>query len=233
MPKYQCPECEAVLRRETPIAEGKKIKCPKCESVFAAVAIGEKKAPAEDAQKKAKAKPKAPPPDDEDDEVGGNYGLEKEEVDETAEKAKKGVKYGSLRDKFEKSKRGPAMAETVQPSNLCLMQGIIDCIVAIVLMMYALWPFIFSEASPKGADAREKVMIMVGAVALFALGCGCCYGASKLQDLESYQWAMAGCIMAIISLVPVGAVGGFWGVHVLKKEEVKDGFEETLTARDY
>ena len=36
MPKYQCRDCHAVLRRAEAIATGKKIRCPKCESVFAA-----------------------------------------------------------------------------------------------------------------------------------------------------------------------------------------------------
>jgi phage FluMu protein Com len=232
MPKYQCPECEAVLRRDTPLAAGKKIKCPKCETVFLPES-DEEAPPPPTPKKKPKPAAKAPPSDDDDDQVGGTYGVETEKADPAADKAKKAVKYGSLRDKFEKSKRGPAMAETVRPSNLILMQGIINCLAAITLMIYALWPFIFSESSPQGAAAREKVLIMVGAVVLFALGCMVSYGASKLQDLESYNWAMAGSIMAIISLAPTGAIGGLWAIQVLKKEEVIDGFEETLTARDY
>jgi DNA-directed RNA polymerase subunit M/transcription elongation factor TFIIS len=243
MPRYQCPECEAVLKRDTAVEEGKKIKCPKCEVIFKAKAMRPSKEEEEEEKEKAKkkdekkAKAAAGAPaagaEEEEEEEGGTYSVIKEPEDPEAEARRKEINYGSLRDKFEKSKRGPAMAETVRPSNFILMQGIIDCIAGVGLLMVMLWPFIFSEETPRGSAARNKILFMVLGVFIFAIGCLISYGASKLQSLESYNWAMTGCILAAISLLPTGAAGGIWGIVVLKDEDVIAGFEETKDARDY
>jgi hypothetical protein len=238
MPKYQCPECEAILKRDTPVEEGKKIKCPKCELIFKAKAMRETKEELEEEEKKkaaaAAAQKKAAAATDDDEEVGGSYGIIKEEKGEGDSQLKKDLYFGSLRDKFEKSKRGPAMAETVRPSNFVLMQGFFDCAGGITLVIVGLWPFIFSEEPPTGTAARNRIFMIVGGVLLFGLGCVICYGASKLQDLESYNWAMTGCILAAISIVPTGAAGGIWGIVVLKDEDVIAGFEETADKKhDY
>jgi len=246
MPKYPCPACDAVLKREAPVPTGKKIRCPKCDFTFTAVNDEDdepvKKKPTPAPKKEAdapKKKVKAPKPsgDEDDEEVGGTYGLNTTEEDaeakEPKKKKKKEVEYGSLRDKYEKSKRGPAMAKTVKPSNLILLQGIIDCIVSLVTFVVGLWPFIFSAAMPRGGEATNQILIMLGGILGFGVGCLVCYGASKLQDLESYQWAMVGSILAIISILPTGLIGGLMSIKVLKDEEVLDGFEETVDARDY
>lgn len=235
MPKYQCPECFTVLKRDDTVEEGKKIKCPKCEVVFEAEAMTERGEKKPEPKKKKKAKAKAEPVkkagDDEDE--GGFYGV-REEAEETAEeKDRRKVELGSLRDKFAKSNRGPAMATTVGPSNLLLLQGIVDCLAALALLVIALWPFVFSHDMPKGGRATEKIIMMVVAVFIFAVGCVVCYGASKLQDLGSYKWAMTGCVFGIISVLPTGAIGGVSGIMALKEETVKAGFEETLTTKDY
>jgi len=242
MPKYPCPACDAVLKREMPVPSGKKIRCPKCDFAFTAVNDEDdepvkkkaKPAPKKEAdapKKKVKAAPK--PSDDEDDEeVGGTYGLntteEEAEAKDPKKKKKKDVEYGSLRDKYEKSKRGPAMAKTVKPSNLILLQGVINCITSLVTFVIGLWPFIFSAATPRGGEATNQILIMVGGVLGFGVGCLICYGASKMQDLESHQWAMVGSILAIISVLPTGLIGGLMGIKVLKEEDVIEGFEETI-----
>ena len=78
MPKYRCPECESVLRREQPVPAGKKIKCPKCETVFAAKPLrdeGEEPAPKKarpksDGAKKPVAQPTQAQIADDDDDDG-------------------------------------------------------------------------------------------------------------------------------------------------------------------
>lgn len=232
MPKYQCPECEAILKRDTAVEEGKKIKCPKCEVIFKARALHETEEEKEREKKKAKSSAARTSSDDDDDEEeGGTYTVVEDTKGDDARA--KDVNYGSLRDKFAKSKRGPAMAETVRPSNLVLMQGFIDGLAGLGIVIVALWPFIFSEEAPKGTAARNKILFMLLGVFVFAIACVICYGASKLQDLESYTWAMIGCILAIISVAPTGAAGGIWGIVLLKNDEIKDAFEETQTMRDY
>jgi hypothetical protein len=52
-----------------------------------------------------------------------------------------------------------------------------------------------------------------------------CIGAVKMQNLESYKWAMTACIMSIINANLLGLIGGIMGLTRLKKPEVKAAFE--------
>jgi hypothetical protein len=197
MPKYQCPECEAVLKRETPVPAGKKIKCPKCEVVFAPEALRDVAATPENVKKKAKAAKKSAPTDD-DEEEGGAYELNKGGDETPAEKKKKKVNYGSLRDKFAKSKRGPAMARVVSLSNKTLLLGIIYAILCLIGIMSGLWPFIFSDKPPTGGAAGAKIWQVVSSVVMLIYVFCVCVGGSKMHTLESYAWAMTGAVMMLI-----------------------------------
>jgi hypothetical protein len=201
MPKYQCPQCEAILRREMPIASGKKVKCPKCEFIFIAEVMHEAADEPKEVKKKVKAVKKPKPKDDDDDEaVGGTYGMSSEEEEEEGGKEEKAraVNYGSLRDKYEKSTRGPAMAKLVKLSNGLLLIGFITVVFAALGIMAGLWPFIFSEKAPSGPDARDHIFKIVAFLLSGLYGGAICFGASKSHTLESYKWAMAGSILASI-----------------------------------
>jgi hypothetical protein len=202
MPKYQCPECKAVLQRENPVPEGKKIKCPKCDEIFKPKPMREAQEDPDKAKKKAKVAQKSKPAD-EDEEEGGSYGVVQEKEDTADEKKKKNVHYGTIRDKFKKSKRGPAMAKIVGVSNGMLLIGIVGALVSILVVMYGLWPFIFSEEIPRGGRMREKILIIVAAIFGFVCACSVCYGGSMFHDLRSYRWSMAAAIMCIV----IGAGG--------------------------
>jgi hypothetical protein len=156
-----------------------------------------------------------------------------ERADTVAEVKAKEVSFGSLRDKYPKSKRGPAMAKTVAPSNLILMVGALTGILAIVYLCWGIWPFIFSEQAPTGSAATNRIIHIIAAVLSFTCAALICHGGSKLHTLESYNWAMAGSIMSIIfGVAPFGIAAGVWGIVTLKDDEVKAGFEETATRRD-
>src|SRR5262245_65018318 len=204
MPKYQCPECEAVLRRAEAIAPGKKIRCPKCEAVFPARALPDDDEPAPAAQGgyavagQAKAGAKAPPPEEQED--SNPYAVIKENEDE----AKPEIHLGSLRDKFAKSKIGPAMFKTVIPSNWLLRLGLFSCVVAVFMFIYGMWPIIFCEANPIRPFIRPRVDIMLRATLMFSFGGIMCLGAAKMHDLTSYTWAIIGSVMAILIYVPLG-----------------------------
>lgn len=229
MPKYQCPECEAVLKRDTPIAEGKKIKCPKCEVIFKAEAMHD---PSEDGKKPKAAEKKVAVPADDDDAIGGSYGLVEEKAVTDEEAKRKHVDLGSLRDKYPKSKRGPAMAKTVTPSNLLLLAGALAGIWAILYLGWGLWPFIFSDSPPRGRQATQRVIHIVAAVIQFVVAALTCHGGSKMHGLESYNWSMASCILAILFCVPpIGLAAGIFGIVTLRDEEVLAGYEETATKR--
>ena len=254
MPKYQCPECEAILKREAAVEPGKKIKCPKCETIFKAKPMREmdEEEPEEEEvkkvkKKKAKAAPEKKKEGDDDSEEGGSYTV----VEETAEKKKK-LYFGSLRDKFAKSKRGPAMSMLVSPSNWIMAEGILICVGSILAVGVGFWPFIFSnEAMPRN-EVMNQIIIVVCGVLGFVFGGFLCYTASCMHELRYYSLVWVGCIAATLpplACLVVAIVFGFirdftWAypmilmdtfVYGLMKafkaissEDVKDGFIETV-----
>src|SRR5262245_55495043 len=195
MPTYRCPECETVLRRDQPVPEGKKMKRPKCEFVFAPKAVAEKAAkPTGDKSKSAgdKGKPAAkgkptgkepPKPSatpaviNDDDEDGGSYTVVHEEEQERA------VNYGSLRDKFKKSKRGPSMAKAVKPTNNMLLEGVLCCVGGIATMIIGIWPMVFSEDP---TTLKERLPLILGGIFGFAIAAFMSYCLSRFHELTSY-----------------------------------------------
>ncbi|HKA07297.1 MAG TPA: hypothetical protein VKD71_08575 [Gemmataceae bacterium] len=247
MPKYQCPECEAFLRRAEAIPEGKKIRCPKCEAVFPARAMSDDE-PAEEpagyAVAGAAPPPKVPIADDENSDP---YSV----IKETGDEVKPEIFLGSLRDRFAKSKIGPAMYKTVIPSNWLLRLGLFSCSCAVIMFIIGLWPIVFCEANPLRPFVRPRVEIMLRATFMFSFGGIMCLGASKMHDLTSYSWSIIGSIMALLIYVPAGilfalfivlimgplgmllaavvlglAFVGVWCLIVLLSPAVREGFRE-------
>jgi hypothetical protein len=251
MPKYQCPECEAILRRAEAIATGKKIRCPKCEAVFPAKPMAEDEEAKEPAQEgyalagQSKAAPKPAPVEEE--ENSNPYAVIKESEDEV----KPEIHLGSLRDKFAKSTIGPAMFKTVIPSNWLLRLGLFSCAVAVAWFIFAMWPLIFCEATTSRPFIRPRVDMMYKAVAMFIFGSIMCLGAARMHDLTNYTMAIIGSIMALLIYVPAGllvsslaliilgslgimiaalvmglACVGLWCLIVLMNKDVRAGFKE-------
>jgi hypothetical protein len=228
MPKYQCPECEAILKRDTPIAAGKKIKCPKCELIFAAKPMRE----TEDVKSREAEEEKTQPTtaatsgESEDDEEGGSYSLKEEAAATEADlKAKKeSLYFGSLRDKFAKSKRGPAMARVVGFSNSMLFIGGLLIILNLFGFFVGLWPFLFSDNPPQGARAHQKIYIMVSAVINIIIGGFICYGGSKLHTLESWGFALAGGILTALTGLGTCVSGLILCIGIIRGRDSGDTF---------
>jgi hypothetical protein len=249
MAKYQCPDCKAVLRRAEAIAPGKKIRCPKCEAVFPAVLIPDD----EPAKEKAEAygvaglPAAAPKPPVEEEENSNPYAV----IKETGEDIKPEIHLGSLRDRFAKSKIGPAMFKTVIPSNWLLRLGLFSCVVAVFMFIYGLWPIVFCEADPLRPFIRPRVTIMIEAAFMFTFGSIMCLGAARMHDLSSYSWAIIGSCMSMVIYLPAGllvasfiliilgpiglllaalilglALVGVWCLIVLFNASVREGFRE-------
>jgi len=247
MPKYQCPECEAFLRRAEAIPEGKKIRCPKCESMFRAKALPDDE-PVEEQTGYAVAG--VAPPKKEvvvEEENSDPYKV----IKETGDQVKQEIYLGSLRDKFAKSKIGPAMFKTVIPSNWLLRLGLFSCVCSVIMFIIGVWPIVFCEADPIRPFIRPRVNIMLQATLSFAFGAIMCLGASKMHDLTSYPMAIVGSIMALLIYVPSGimlaliimlilgplgmllaavvlglAFVGVWCLIVLMSPSVREGFRE-------
>jgi hypothetical protein len=257
MPKYQCPECDAVLRRAAAIPEGKKIRCPKCEAVFPARAMADDEPapePAQEGYALAGQKAAAKPAPIEEEENSNPYAVIKESEDEV----KPEIHLGSLRDKFAKSTIGPAMYRTVIPSNWLLRLGLFSCAVAVFWFIYGIWPIIFCEANPIRPFIRMRVDMMYKAVLMFTFGAIMCFGAAKMHDLTNYTWSIVGSIMALLIYVPIGilvalmaililgplgmliaalvmglALVGLWCLIVLMNKEVREGFKERAEEVSY
>jgi hypothetical protein len=254
MPKYQCPECEAVLRRAEAVAAGKKIRCPKCEAVFPANPLPDDEPAPEPAADPAAgyavaglpAKPTKPAYQD-DDEDSNPYKV----IKETGNEVKPEIHLGSLRDRFAKSKIGPAMFKTVLPSNWLLRLGLFSCVVAVFWFAFGVWPIVFCEATPLRPFIRPRVDIMLRATLMFSFGSIMCLGASRMHDLTSYTWSIIGACMALLIYVPLGilvallillilgpmgmllaaavmamAFVGVWCLIVLMNPAVREGFRE-------
>ena len=214
--RYPCPECGAVLKPKQAVPPGKKMRCPKCEAVFVPVAVaaaapakGKSKATAGKTKEAITATPKAAapaPPVDEDNDRG-SYTVATDEDDQPGKKKKRpaGVEYGSLRDKFAKSARGPALAKTTIPANWVMFSGILACVGYIVLFCVGFWPLVFTKEWPTAGVVVLCIVVMAVAVFGFVWWGLVIQGMFKMATLESYTWSWVGSVMAMLGNLP-GAV---------------------------
>ena len=241
---YTCPnsDCGVTLKTPDRVPAGKRVKCPKCGQHF--TPEPEEKAPppsskkpdaaaglfkfADDPKKPGASPPPAPPPpivddDDEDEEsVRRGYGVVKETAEEVAQAKKNKVNFGAVEDKHKKSARGPAIALLVMPSNLLTFEGIVTAIGGIVLFTIGMWPLVFNDAPPGDEEVEEAIVAMLLGLMTFGWGAFICFGASQMQELRSYMWAMAGSVMGVLPLLV-----GIYGIVMLQNPKVKAGFEES------
>lgn len=221
MPVYTCPECATKIKRSQPVEPGKKLKCPECETVFKIK--GEKPA----APKPEKKPAPAPVPSSskwDDDDGPANYAVAAE-ADTAESQEERDKAFGPLRERFEKSKRGPALQIVVKPSNFLIMWGVIACICGAGTGLVATWDMIFVrevvETKKKGLydvgdnktkfyqmsdDERNYRLIwLASGIGYFLWGAVVCAGASKMHEVEMYWLAFTGSVMAIACpLLPLG-----------------------------
>ncbi|VTU01185.1 : Nucleoplasmin [Gemmataceae bacterium] len=182
----------------------------------------------------AKAPPKeAPPPpppakspfadDDEESQesIKRGYQITLETEEEKKEAEKHRPKFEDAQEKHKKSARGPAMALLVFPSNLMTAEGLITGALGLLWFVQGAWPLLFNDAPPGEEELEEALVDMIVGVSVFVWGGMICFGASQMQELGSYPWAMTGAVMA---LVP-GLVGAA-GIIALQNPAVKAGFAE-------
>ena len=234
---YTCPnpDCGVTLKTPSRVAVGKSVKCPKCSQPFVPETGDEA---AGEPRKPPGAKPPAPEPapaaphlpfadDDEDAEsVKRGYGVIKESEDEVKETAKNKPKFTEVQDKFKKSARGPAQGLLVMPSNLLLAGGLVLAAASVVYFVIGMWPLVFNDAPPGEEELDEAVFGMLMGVLGFVWAALICYGASQMQELGSYIFAMLGAIMGIPLLV------GIFAIIMLQNPRVKAGFEEAEAGPD-
>ena len=254
---YTCPNagCGVTLKTPNPVPAGKRVKCPKCSQMFTPVPGGNSKPQAsggagpagpgtfkfvEEEEKKKPAKkqpPKAEPPptkkptiDDEDEDpevVKRGYGVVKDSQQEIDEAEKNKPKFGQIQEKFKKSARGPAVALLVMPVNLLTFEGLVTAAGGITMFVIGMWPLVFNDAPPGDEETEEAIVMMLLGCMTFAWGAFICFGASQMQELSSYLWAMAGAITGVLPLLV-----GIYAIIMLQNPKVKAGFEEHVGALD-
>jgi len=246
---YTCPNstCGVTLKTASPVPAGKRVKCPKCSQMFTpvpeqkekekekgkpAAAAGTFKFADDDGKKKDDAPPAEAPKknqweqeieDEESDEsIKKGYGV----VQETEEEKKKSedikVKFERVEDKYKKSARGPAVALLVMPSNLLTGEGLLTAIGGLAMFVIGMWPLAFNDAPPGDEETEEAIVLMLLGCLTFLWGAVICFGASQMQELGSYMWAMLGAVMGVLPLLV-----GIFAIIMLTNPKVKAGFEES------
>lgn len=218
MPVYVCPECKVKIKRTKPIEQGKKARCPKCQAgVPASALFAEPKVPAAAAPAKGRY--------DDDDDGPAQYGVVQDVFDPEVE-ARKEEAFNALKDRFEKSKRGPALELVVKPSNYLLLCGVLTCAVALGGAFWSVFPMIFKVEkvqekkamywNPGDKDKRQyeeltddqkttRWLCLAGFVGFFIWGAVVSAGAAKMHEIEMYWLAFVASIMALVGpFVPVG-----------------------------
>jgi hypothetical protein len=167
---YSCPECHAVLRPKRPFPPGKKAKCPECGTIFLP--------PAEPKAAASRPKPGGGAVDDEDGDETYSFVEEKKEepedevVDEDddfdddedrprrkrkmTDKEKRMAIFDAVKDHKPKSKRGPAQAAIIGPSNKLMFTGIAGCAGWLFFMLVISWPYIFPPDEPDPNAAANQ-----------------------------------------------------------------------------
>ncbi len=235
--QYTCPACAAKMRTAQAVPPGKSIKCPKCGQLFAPVAAAQGAAQGV-AQGAVAAKPPevfkladdpppaspAPPPRLADEEETGRpkaYGVVIESEEELKKYDKNKPKF-NIEDKFKRSFRGPAQAMLVAPSNLLMVQGLLTATVAIFIFIVGMWPLVFNEAPPSDEEWEEAIITMILALLAFGWAALIFIGASEMQQVGSYTWALVGSIAGLLPML-----GGLLGLIMLFDKDVRQGFEES------
>lgn len=231
----KCPKCNQ------PFVPEKDDDAPAAVETFKLADEPPPKRPAPAAPKPAKATAKAPPKeappppppakakspfadDDEESEesIKRGYAVTLETEAEKKEADKHKPKFEDAQEKHKKSARGPAMALLVLPSNLMTAEGLLTALFGLVWFIQGMWPLAFNDAPPGEEELEEALVDMIVGVSVFVWGGMICLGASQMQELGSYPWAMTGAVMA---LVP-GLVGAA-GIIALQNPVVKAGFAES------
>jgi hypothetical protein len=252
--QYECPECGNKVKLAQPAAPGKKLRCPVCEAAFVprAETIPLVEEPARAAKPAAQAAPAAARPavakpaaqpvrpvaakpahpslvedEEEDPRNPTPYGVIQESEEEKRLAAKNKPTFRETHDKFKKSARGPASALLVMPTNLLIAEGSLTSIAGLATVVIGLWPLVFTEAAPSDEEIAEQLVIIFAGLVAFVYGCLICLGASKMQSLESYAWALVGAVLGILPLL-----AGIFAIVALRDPRVIAGFEEMEGAVD-
>jgi hypothetical protein len=230
---YTCPNCNEALVLDKAVAPGKKVKCGNCDFVF--IPNKETFAVAKDPPKPAKpaaakpapaaaapAAPKRVVAEEDDESKITAYDLVQETEEEARAAEKNKPKFTNIQEKHKRSARGPASAALVLPTNLLIFAGVLTSIAGIAVILVYTWNLIFTDASPSDDEINDALPFVGLGVLMFFWGGLVCFGAFKMQSLESYSWALTGAVLGSIPLLV-----GLFALITLRDPKVIAGFKET------
>lgn len=174
----------------------------------------------------AKPAPPPKPPADDDDDLAAYGVLQESEEEQRLAEANK-PKFTNLADKFKKSARGPAQALLVMPTNLLVAEAALTGVAGVGLVIVGVWPLIFTDAPPSDEEIAEQVVLIFAGLVTFLWAGIVAIGASKMQALESYAWAVIGAVFGVVPLL-----AGIFALVALRDERVRKGFAEVEGAVD-
>ena len=217
---YTCPnpDCGVTLKTPNRVAVGKSVKCPKCAKPFvpgtgreghvqagaspATKSRADEARSAEGRRTPAAKKPFADDDDESTESVKKGYGVVAETEEEKKEAEKNKPKFTEVQDKFKKSARGPAQALLVMPSNLLTGEGLLTVIGGHRhVRRRHVAARVQRRPARRGGTGRGDRRTCSSAWCTFVWGALVCFGASQMQELGSYPWAMIGAVMGIVPLL--------------------------------
>ncbi len=164
-------------------------------------------------------------PGNEEDDLNP-YGVIKESEEELRLIEKNKPQFGEVQDKFKKSARGPASGLLVIPVNMLIAVGSLTAIGGVAFVIAGLWNWVFTDAPPSDEQIAGFLEWIFYGVVMFAWGALVILGASKMQSLDSYAWALLG------ALLGVPLIAGIFALVALRDPRVIAGFEEVEGAVD-
>lgn len=207
----QCPECSRTVRVPDDLI-GQAVRCPTCRAQFPATAL-----PDEGAAIQAAAPPETPAP----------------LPDLPAPPPRDFVDYS--RDRATLRRR--ALDDVQGPATGLIVTAILGIIVQIGSLIFTVGTamYIMQQVPPgtPGPQAGELALQFasnaIGMVVGVTTGIVVLIGARKMKALESYGFAMASSILALIPCISpccfLGLPIGIWALVVINRPEIKDAFD--------
>jgi hypothetical protein len=225
-----CPSCSRKLLVPVEL-QGKSVRCPTCDTVFTArlEEPEQSSAPppteAPDVSERLSSVPSGPAPEREEDRPGwrGRWQEDEDYYD--------GPEYGRG---FRGGSRSAALAAVSGPATALQVTGGIALALSVLSLSCNLIGAAGGFAQPGGRNQNQNVNVMVnaasgvmGAVFGIAYAILILIGAGKMKRLESFGFAMASSIIAMVPCTVCCILGlpfGIWSLVVLNKPEVRDSF---------
>jgi predicted Zn finger-like uncharacterized protein len=244
----QCPSCDRRLKVPDHLL-GKSVRCPTCQTTFQATEADEPAGPEAGAEEAPPEKPArrraAPPPDDGVEERPSRSGrrrarpVDEEEEDQDRDNGEEEEDEERPRRRRQRGRRrrGSDAAAAVAAPAIALMitagVGIGFSVLALILNLLGVSFMAANGGGPGGRPgnpdpAGNAVTNVIGAIVGICWGGIVISGALKMKNLQSWGYALAACIVAMLpcnACCLLGIPFGIWGLVVICRGDVKDAFE--------